>query len=219
MHSSGPRGDARWRCGCAIRGFVCVACGCATWAVLCCVKHKALANAYLRVQHLQFKLADMATDLHVGRTLIRQAAGMLDAKDPNARAFCAMAKRVATDNGFRVCNDALQVRARMSICIRVCGAVHIRIRRSAADAGRVRILARLPRRAVLARRARAPDFGGHERDHARDNRAAAAAGVGTEALSLAYAAARACLPMRCSCSYSRAPHEAGLLLLKCQHRL
>ncbi len=60
-------------------------------------------------QALQFKLADMATDLVTARTLIRQAARLLDAKDPNARAFCAMAKRSATDLGFDVCNQALQL--------------------------------------------------------------------------------------------------------------
>ena len=54
-------------------------------------------------QHLQFKLADMATDVQTARTLVRQAAGLLDDKHPQARSFCAMAKRVATDHGFKVC--------------------------------------------------------------------------------------------------------------------
>ena len=60
-------------------------------------------------QVLQFRLADMATDLVTARTWVRQAAKMLDAKDPNARAYCAMAKRSATDLGFQICNDALQM--------------------------------------------------------------------------------------------------------------
>lgn len=60
-------------------------------------------------QHLQFKLADMATELQTARTMIRQAARLLDEKHPQARSFCAMAKRVATDAGFQVCNDALQM--------------------------------------------------------------------------------------------------------------
>lgn len=51
----------------------------------------------------------MATDLQTARTLIRQAARLLDEKHPQARSFCAMAKRAATDAGFRVCNDALQM--------------------------------------------------------------------------------------------------------------
>lgn len=51
---------------------------------------------------MQFKLADMATDLFTARSAIRQAAATLDAKAPLARAQCAMAKRVATDLGFQV---------------------------------------------------------------------------------------------------------------------
>jgi alkylation response protein AidB-like acyl-CoA dehydrogenase len=60
-------------------------------------------------QALQFRLADMATDLVTARSWVRQAARMLDAKDPNARSFAAMAKRVSTDLGFNVANQALQL--------------------------------------------------------------------------------------------------------------
>lgn len=60
-------------------------------------------------QHLAFTLADMATELQVARLMVRQAARLLDEKDPNARGYCAMAKKVATDNGFSVCNNALQL--------------------------------------------------------------------------------------------------------------
>jgi len=60
-------------------------------------------------QHIQFKLADMATDLQAARLMIQNAASMLDNKHPDATAHCAMAKRFATDTGFRVCNDALQL--------------------------------------------------------------------------------------------------------------
>jgi alkylation response protein AidB-like acyl-CoA dehydrogenase len=51
--------------------------------------------------------------------MIRHAAKMMDDKDPEAGPFCAMAKRVATNNGFEVCNDALQVRncACLSVCV------------------------------------------------------------------------------------------------------
>ena len=52
---------------------------------------------------MQFKLADMATDVQTARTLVRQAARLLDEKHPQARSFCAMAKRAATDAGFKVC--------------------------------------------------------------------------------------------------------------------
>ena len=60
-------------------------------------------------QALQFKLADMATDLVASRQMVRLAAYKLDQQDPEATAYCAMAKRFATDAGFQVCNDALQV--------------------------------------------------------------------------------------------------------------
>jgi alkylation response protein AidB-like acyl-CoA dehydrogenase len=60
-------------------------------------------------QATQFRLADMATELEAARLMIRQAAAKLDGRDPEATMFCAMAKRFATDVGFNVCNDALQL--------------------------------------------------------------------------------------------------------------
>lgn len=60
-------------------------------------------------QALQFKLADMATDLVASRQMVRLAAWKLDHADPEARLYCAMAKRFATDACFDVCNQALQL--------------------------------------------------------------------------------------------------------------
>eukprot|EP01083_Nonionella_stella_P047861 128114_1 len=60
-------------------------------------------------QALQFTVADMATELHAARLMVRDAARALDRKDPNATINCAMAKRFATDIGFKVVNDALQL--------------------------------------------------------------------------------------------------------------
>lgn len=60
-------------------------------------------------QALQFKLADMATELVAARQMVRLAASKLDAGAPDASTYCAMAKRFATDVGFNVCNDALQL--------------------------------------------------------------------------------------------------------------
>lgn len=60
-------------------------------------------------QALQFKLADMATELEAARLLLHKAASKLDAKAPDATMYCAMAKRMATDVGFSVVNDALQL--------------------------------------------------------------------------------------------------------------
>jgi alkylation response protein AidB-like acyl-CoA dehydrogenase len=60
-------------------------------------------------QALQFKLADMATELVAARQMVRLAAFKLDNKDPDATTYCAMAKRFATDACFNVCNEALQI--------------------------------------------------------------------------------------------------------------
>ena len=60
-------------------------------------------------QALQFRLADMATQLETARALLWRAAAALDAQDAQATLLCAMAKRVATDAGFAVANDALQL--------------------------------------------------------------------------------------------------------------
>lgn len=60
-------------------------------------------------QALQFKLADMATNLVAARQMVRLGAFKLDSKDPEATLHCAMAKRFATDACFEVVNDALQL--------------------------------------------------------------------------------------------------------------
>jgi len=60
-------------------------------------------------QALQFKYADMVTELEAARLMLHKAAWKLDNKTPDATQFCAMAKRFGTDIGFRVCNEALQL--------------------------------------------------------------------------------------------------------------
>jgi len=60
-------------------------------------------------QASQFKLADMATELEASRMMLYRAAAAIDAKDPRKTALAAMAKRFATDAGFQVANDALQL--------------------------------------------------------------------------------------------------------------
>ena len=72
-------------------------------------ERKAFGKALVDFQALQFKLADMATELEAARTLLRRAAAALDRKDADATKLCAMAKRFATDIGFKVANDALQL--------------------------------------------------------------------------------------------------------------
>ncbi|MFB8039752.1 acyl-CoA dehydrogenase family protein [Streptomyces hydrogenans] len=70
---------------------------------------EAFGARLLDAQALQFRLADMATELTAARALVRQAADALDRGDPGAAQLCAMAKRFATDIGFSVADRALQL--------------------------------------------------------------------------------------------------------------
>ncbi|MCS0287535.1 acyl-CoA dehydrogenase family protein [Vibrio alginolyticus] len=72
-------------------------------------ERKQFGKPLAQFQALQFKLADMATELVAARQLVRYAASKLDRNDPDATAYCAMAKRFATDVGFQVCDHALQL--------------------------------------------------------------------------------------------------------------
>ena len=86
----------------------------AAWAALdkarqYMVERKAFGRAIADFQALQFKLADMATELEAARLMVYRAADAIDRADPQATMYSAMAKRLATDLGFRVCNEALQI--------------------------------------------------------------------------------------------------------------
>jgi alkylation response protein AidB-like acyl-CoA dehydrogenase len=72
-------------------------------------ERKAFGQEIGKFQATQFRLADMATELEAARALLWRACAKLDAKAPDATAFCAMAKRFATDTGFRVADEALQL--------------------------------------------------------------------------------------------------------------
>jgi alkylation response protein AidB-like acyl-CoA dehydrogenase len=72
-------------------------------------ERKAFGKRLADFQVLQFKIADMATDLEAARLMIYRAADALDRADPEASMYSAMAKRYATDLGFRICNEALQL--------------------------------------------------------------------------------------------------------------
>ena len=101
-------------------------------------------------QALQFRLADMATELEAARLMVWRAAASLDAVRPTPPLHCAMAKRFATDVGFKVVNEALQLHG---------GYGYIQ------DYGIERYLRDC---------AGAPDPRGHQRDHAGDHRPPAA---------------------------------------------
>jgi alkylation response protein AidB-like acyl-CoA dehydrogenase len=78
-------------------------------AVAYMADRKAFGKKLNEFQALQFRLADMATELEAARTLLWRAAASLDAGNPQATQLCAMAKRFATDTGSKVANDALQL--------------------------------------------------------------------------------------------------------------
>lgn len=72
-------------------------------------ERKQFGKPLSEFQALQFKLADMLTDLTASRQMVRLAAHKLDNRHAEAALYCAMAKRFATDHCFALCNEALQL--------------------------------------------------------------------------------------------------------------
>ncbi|TWH01150.1 hypothetical protein L598_000100001310 [Mesorhizobium sp. J18] len=72
-------------------------------------ERQAFGQAINQFQALQFKLADMETNLQASRMLLYTAASKLDRKTPDASKWSAMAKRFVTDTCFDIANDALQL--------------------------------------------------------------------------------------------------------------
>ncbi|BAK76581.1 acyl-CoA dehydrogenase domain protein [Pseudogulbenkiania sp. NH8B] len=72
-------------------------------------ERQQFGQALAEFQTVQFRLADMATELVAARQMVRLAAWKLDSGSPDATAYCAMAKRFVTDAGFKVVNEALQL--------------------------------------------------------------------------------------------------------------
>ncbi|MDX8569397.1 acyl-CoA dehydrogenase family protein [Elizabethkingia sp. HX XZB] len=72
-------------------------------------ERQQFGKSLAQFQSLQFKIADMVTELVAARQMIHLAAFKLDSSDPNAATYCAMAKRLATDMCFNICNEALQI--------------------------------------------------------------------------------------------------------------
>ncbi|MDP3815527.1 acyl-CoA dehydrogenase family protein [Pseudomonas sp.] len=72
-------------------------------------ERKQFGKPLSEFQALQFKLADMLTDLTASRQMVRLAAHKLDQRHGEASLYCAMAKRFATDQCFNLCNEALQL--------------------------------------------------------------------------------------------------------------
>ena len=72
-------------------------------------QRRAFGRTLAEFQALQFRLADMATELEAARLLVHRAAACLDAGASDATLRCAMAKRFATDVCFHICDEALQL--------------------------------------------------------------------------------------------------------------
>ena len=72
-------------------------------------QRQQFGKAIVDFQATQFALADMLTGLIAARQMVRLAASYLDQGHAQATTYCAMAKRFATDVGFDICNQALQL--------------------------------------------------------------------------------------------------------------
>ena len=90
---------------------------CSLGAAQACLNHtqaymlerKQFGQTLASFQALQFKLADMVTELVAARQMVRLAATKVDNNASDKTTYCAMAKRFATDIGFDVCNQAIQL--------------------------------------------------------------------------------------------------------------
>jgi acyl-CoA dehydrogenase len=60
-------------------------------------------------QNTQFQLADMATDLEAARALLYMAAAKVSAGAPDKTRFAAMAKKLASESGSQIVDQALQM--------------------------------------------------------------------------------------------------------------
>ena len=113
---------------------------------VCMAARKQFGSPLADFQALQFKLADMATELEAARLMVCAAPRPSTPDIREATSWCAMAKRFATDACFEIANEALQLH------------------------GGYGYLKDYPLERDRARPARPPDPRGHQRDHARDHR-------------------------------------------------
>jgi butyryl-CoA dehydrogenase len=90
---------------------------CSLGGAKACLRHtrsymaerKQFGKSLEQFQALRFKYADMITRYESAKLMVHRAADALDKNLPNTPMYCAMAKRQATDMGFSVCNDAMQL--------------------------------------------------------------------------------------------------------------
>ncbi|WP_086933385.1 acyl-CoA dehydrogenase family protein [Agarilytica rhodophyticola] len=72
-------------------------------------ERKQFNRALTEFQALQFRLADMTTELIAARNMVHLAAAKIDQDHQDKTSYCAMAKRFATDIGFKICDQAVQL--------------------------------------------------------------------------------------------------------------
>jgi alkylation response protein AidB-like acyl-CoA dehydrogenase len=70
---------------------------------------KQFGKSLNEFQNIQFKLADMATQLEACRLMVLRGAWAIDTGHPEKTKWCAMAKRMATDLCFEIADEALQM--------------------------------------------------------------------------------------------------------------
>lgn len=72
-------------------------------------ERKQFGKPLTEMQALRFYFADMLTDYEAARLMVYRAANAMDKNDSQVPLYCAMAKRLATDVAFRICDKAMQI--------------------------------------------------------------------------------------------------------------
>ena len=83
--------------------------GCLEKARVYMSERKQFGRHLNQFQALQFRLADMATDLEAAKLMVYRAAKSIDEDAVDKVQLCAMAKKFATDTCFDIVNQALQL--------------------------------------------------------------------------------------------------------------
>lgn len=72
-------------------------------------ERKQFNKKLTQIQALRFYFADMYTEFEAARLMVYRAASALDNNYQDAPMYCAMAKRMATDIAFKICDKAMQI--------------------------------------------------------------------------------------------------------------
>jgi acyl-CoA dehydrogenase len=80
-------------------------------------KRRQFDRPLTEFQGIQFKLADMATELEAARLLVYQAAWAHDSGAADAKLKSSMAKLFATEAAQRIVDQALQIHGGMGVVV------------------------------------------------------------------------------------------------------